>query len=195
MSTASLQGAPGRSEGGAKGCGGAGFRAGPPGGRSVHHVTLHRVLKRRRPSWASSRSTAFRRVLLALPPLPPSAARCSSPAARPAAASFLLFLPSSRRRSLLSHVRAGPAGIRPHRPHTSVACPLSRTSNPSVSARPPGRWRRDPGRPWDAAGLRRTRTRAIEAWRGAGSRPPPPNPTRPRRRARFSFVSVSRRAR
>lgn len=37
-------------------------------------------------------------------------------------------------------IRAGPAGIlSPHRPHTSVACPLSRTSNLSVrsSGRPP----------------------------------------------------------
>lgn len=42
-------------------------------------------------------------------------------------------------------IRAGPAGIlSPHRPHTSVACPLSRTSNLSVrfSHRPPpaSRW-------------------------------------------------------
>lgn len=42
-------------------------------------------------------------------------------------------------------IRAGPAGIlSPHRPHTSVACPLSRTSNLSVRSgrRPPpaSRW-------------------------------------------------------
>lgn len=42
-------------------------------------------------------------------------------------------------------IRAGPAGIlSPHRPHTSIACPLSRTSNlsvragrPAASSRPP----------------------------------------------------------
>lgn len=34
-------------------------------------------------------------------------------------------------------IRAGPAGIlSPHRPHTSVACPLSRTSNLSVRSSP-----------------------------------------------------------
>lgn len=33
-------------------------------------------------------------------------------------------------------IRAGPAGIlSPHRPHTSIACPLSRTSNLSVRSR------------------------------------------------------------
>ncbi|XP_057348284.1 eukaryotic translation initiation factor 1b isoform X1 [Manis pentadactyla] len=100
--------------------------------------------------WSTRRGRLFscarrRRLPRRLPPAARAAARAAAPAepspaeAAPSAFSF------SRRCSLLTTViRAGPAGILPPRwPHTSVACPLSRTSNLSGCGAGPGilqRW-------------------------------------------------------
>lgn len=65
-----------------------------------------------------------------LPPPPPPPPLQPHPS--PGAKRFLILLLSPLQ-PLDTAIRAGPAGIlSPHRPHTSIACPLSRTSNLSV---------------------------------------------------------------
>lgn len=124
-----------------------------------------------------------------LPPPPPPPPLQPHPS--PGAKRFLILLLSPLQ-PLDTAIRAGPAGIlSPHRPHTSIACPLSRTSNLSVrSARrrrrlrpprplsprhgpPPDRRSEDPPTPLPTPSPEWGFVSAPGRWRLAPWRPPP----------------------
>lgn len=127
--------------------------------------------------WSTRRGRLFscarrRRLPRRLPPAARAAAAAEpSPAeAAPSAFSF------SRRCSLLTTViRAGPAGILPPRwPHTSVACPLSRTSNLSVRPAAATTAPKPAARPHSDPALSRRRKMATTGDPSLGRRPSGP---------------------
>lgn len=109
-------------------------------GRRARLNSLRRPFCRRSRSAASSLASSHP-LLPPLPPPPPSPLPASSrlpppiqPLPNPGAKRLLIsvFSPLPPPDTV---IRAGPAGIlSPHRPHISIACPLSRTSNLSVRA-------------------------------------------------------------